>query len=89
MHSGILLEVISKEREREGEEREHVCIRTHATSATVYDLVAYLHRSECKLCHVGELRAADSTRDGTSRVPEAPKRHSANFPEILAGVSSG
>lgn len=36
---------------------------------------------ECELCHVGEsLSAADSTRDGTRRVPGAPKRHSANFP---------
>lgn len=52
----------------------------YVRNVRVYDLAAYLHRGECELCHVGESRAADSTRDGTRRVPGAPKRHSANFP---------
>lgn len=44
-----------------------------------YDLAVHLHRGECELCRVGEFRAADSTRDGTRRVPETPKCHPREF----------
>lgn len=45
----------------------------------VYDLAVHLYRGECELCRVGGFRAADSTHDGTRRVPETPKRHPRKF----------